>query len=148
MIEIIGDIWVQKCDWLCVTTNGVIKADGKAVMGKGIALQTAQRYPNISTILAQKLKDRGNIVSPLLFANGKWIISFPTKLDWRMPSDINLIKQSAIQLKEAFDKQIKKPIIMLPRPGCSNGGLKWEDVKEVIEPILIDDRIILIDNHV
>jgi hypothetical protein len=35
--------------------------------------------------------------------------------------------------------------VLLPRPGCSNGGLDWEtQVKPVLEKILNDDRFVII----
>jgi len=149
MIEIVGDIWEQKCDWLCITTNGIVKKDGRAVMGKGIALQAKKRYPNIDRILAKKIRERGNIVSSLLrdHENEKWIISFPTKDDWKKPSSLKLIAESAKQLKQHFDDYNLKPLVMLPRPGCSCGGLEWKDVKQILLNILVDDRFIIIDKR-
>ena len=35
----------------------------------------------------------------------------------------------------------------MPRPGCSNGQLKWADVKKVIEPILVDPEFLVINNE-
>ena len=146
MLEITGDIWGQKCDWLCITTNGIIKSNGHAVMGKGIALQAAQRFPNIDLLLAQSIKVRGNVVSALLKApDGRIIISFPTKNNWRSPSDIELIRKSANQLKKNFDKMAIKPIVLLPRPGCSNGQLEWAEVKEILTPILVDKEFLIIN---
>ena len=145
MIEIVGDIWDQQCDWLCITTNGIVKKDGRAVMGAGIALQAKQRYPNIDLILAKKIKERGNVVSSLVKDGKKVIIAFPTKNDWRDSSDIGLIIQSAEQLRKHFFNNILKPLVMLPRPGCSNGGLEWTEVRESIAPILDDDKFIIID---
>ena len=144
MQEIQGNIWDQKCDWLCVTTNGIIKKNGCAVMGKGIALQAKQRYPYIDKILAQKIQKNGNIVSPLIKVDGHCILSFPTKHHWKDSSDLELIKESATQLKTHFDEQSEKPVVILPRPGCSNGKLDWADVKAIIEPILIDDNFLVI----
>jgi len=145
MIETTGNIWDQKCDWLCITTNCVINKAGRCVMGKGTALQAKQRCPDIDLILAQKIKEKGNIVHCLLKYEDKWIISFPTKNDWRNPSDLDLIKSSAKQLKQHYNVQTKKPIVMLPRPGCSNGQLEWEEVKEVIAPILVEDDFVICD---
>jgi len=145
MIEIVGDIWDQKCDWLCITTNGMTKKNNRAVMGAGIALQARQRYTNIDLILGKKIKERGNVVSSLVKDGDTVIIAFPTKNDWRNPSDMDLIVQSAQQLKKHFDNNTSKPLVMIPRPGCSNGGLEWEDVKEKIGKILVDDRFIIVD---
>jgi len=145
MIEIVGDIWDQKCDWLCITTNGVVKKNGRGVMGKGIALQARQRFSNIDLILGKKIKARGNVVSSLVKDGDRIIIAFPTKNDWRDPSDIDLIIQSAEQLKKHFKNNESKPLVMLPRPGCGNGGLEWEEAKEKISPILDSDRFIIID---
>jgi len=149
MIEIVGDIWEQKCDWLCITTNGIIAKNGKAVMGKGIALQAKQLYPDIDKILAQKIKERGNIVSSLWWdcENKRHIISFPTKEHWRNKSSLVLISNSAKQLKEYFDNMNMKPIIMLPKPGCSCGQLDWKDVKDSLSSILIDDRFLIVDKR-
>jgi len=137
MQEIIGNIWETDCDIICVTTNGVVKSNGELVMGKGVALQAKQRYP----ILAKRL---GNMVSLyenkpylIVYDNIKYdIISLPTKYHWRDKSDIELIKNSLIIIKNMISED---HTIALSRPGCGNGGLKWEDVKKVIEPIL-DDR--------
>jgi hypothetical protein len=30
--------------------------------------------------------------------------------------------------------------VYLPRPGCGNGWLKWEDVKKILSPILKGDQ--------
>ena len=61
------------------------------------------------------------------------ILSFPVKHNWFNNADISLIKRSA---KELLDWSEPFRSIVLPRPGCGNGGLKWEDVKPVLEPIL------------
>lgn len=145
MIEKSGNIWEEKCDWLCITTNGVVMNNGRAVMGAGIALQAKQRCPDIDLILAKKIKEKGNIVHCLLKYENKWIIAFPTKNDWKHQSDIKLIEQSAKQLKEHYDKQVKKPVVCLPKPGCANGGLLWENVKKIIAPILVEDNFVIVD---
>jgi len=150
MKEITGNIWEQKCDWLCITTNGIVKnsgnsyLNGEAVMGAGIAKQAKERYPDLPLKLGKKIKEKGNVVSCLGKRDGKWIISFPTKNDWKDKSSIELIKQSASQLKNYFDKQEVKPVVIIPRPGCANGGLNWEDVKKEIENILVDDNFLII----
>jgi len=146
MIELTQpDIWQVECDWLCITTNGMIRNDGKAVMGKGIARQAKDRIPDIDIALAESITRKGNIVSVIGKHENKWIISFPTKHDWRDDSDINLIKQSSEQLKSHFDKQQTKPTVLFARPGCGNGKLIWSDVKAIIGQILTDDKFVVVN---
>jgi hypothetical protein len=145
MREIQGDIWATQCDWLCITTNGMVRNDGRAVMGRGIARQAKDLIPDIDLRLASSLVAKGNVVSVIALYQNKWIISFPTKNDWRMDSDLELIKQSALQLKAHFDNQSSKPTVLLPRPGCANGHLNWSEVKNVIAPILTDEEFIIVN---
>ena len=49
---------------VCVTTNGIIKRDGTAVMGAGIA-KTANLRFKVAKKLADSLRTNGNIVSDL-----------------------------------------------------------------------------------
>ena len=51
MKEVKGDIWKSDCDIIAITTNGVVKKNGELVMGRGIASQAKQRYPDIPKIL-------------------------------------------------------------------------------------------------
>ena len=151
MIEVFGDAWeLSKNNFLCITTNGQVKNNGKAVMGRGIAKQAADRFPELPELLGDRLKLDGNHVHPL----GKWenwlLFSFPTKHDWRFPSQLSLIEQSINELAYFFDipshnANYMNPLnkkIFLPRPGCSNGGLAWEDVKPLVSKL--DDRFYIV----
>lgn len=142
MKEAFGNIWDHwNADGICITTNGVVKDNGELVMGKGIALEARLRYPFLPSKLGALVRELGNRVHPI-FTDNYSIFSFPTKHHYKDPSDIFLIKQSAIQLvKLVTDLGLKK--VYLPRPGCKNGGLEWNVVKEVLAPIL-DDRFIVI----
>ena len=37
--------------------------------------------------------------------------------------------------------------IALPRPGCGNGGLIWDDIKGYIEYMLPEDRFIVVERY-
>ena len=37
-----------------------------------------------------------------------------------------------------------KEAVYLPRPGCGNGRLKWEDVKKLLSPILKSDQFYIV----
>ncbi len=134
---------------ICITTNGMIKKDGRAVMGKGIA-KVADNYFNISGLLGIYLSKYGNRAFDMgLYSfngcNPYHVLTFPTKHDWRNDSDINLIKTSA----EQIDRICKARGIdkcFLPPVGCANGHLNYDDVRQILMPIL-DDRYIIITEY-
>lgn len=132
---------------ICITTNGIIKKNGEAVMGAGVAKSATKHYQGIARTLANQLRQHGNHVFYLgnyntTMCGNHVVFSFPTKHDWKDPSDINLIIQSAHELVQICDKMgIQECFI--PRPGCNNGRLNWNDVCRAIEPIL-DNRFIII----
>jgi hypothetical protein len=135
MKELTGNLWDARPEFIkCITTNGVVKKNGELVMGAGVALQAKERYPQLPSLLGSYVKTSGNIVYYFEKLN---IASFPTKNDWKDKSDIRLIVGSCVQLSamlKNFDKYA-----VLPRPGCSNGGLDWEkEVKPYISGVLSD----------
>jgi hypothetical protein len=141
MREVKGNAWQLFKDYnaLCITTNGFIKANGDAVMGAGIAKEARSYFPGIEKTLGGLMLKHGNRVMKLGEVNGeKLILSFPVKHNWFEEADIYLIKESCKQLVEFADK-FKLSSVLIPRPGCGNGKLKWVDVKPQIEPLL-DDR--------
>jgi hypothetical protein len=169
MIEIIGNLWEQEANAICITTNGFVKKDGRAVMGRGCAKEALDRYPGIDKKLGVKLlKHKFNNIPHLLLEEPKWdIVSFPVKPKsavfdgnnavshlfgnfkigdfvpgWACKADLELIKKSAeLLVKRANYYNYQK--VILPRPGCGAGELKWEDVKPILKEIL-DDRFYVI----
>lgn len=159
------DLWVAQADAICITTNGHVKANGQAVMGRGTAKGASQRFYGIQTLLGTKISKRGNRVHRLtrtkeeipylklprkhekLVVGVPWhIVSFPVKVHWKDKADLKLIKASCIQLKKLVDKMGWERVL-LPRPGCGNGQLKWKQVKPVVKDILgYDDRIVVVTN--
>lgn len=138
-----GDLWdlMGIVDAICITTNGVRKKDGSLVMGAGIAKEAVCRFPGIQYILGKKVLDGGNIPHIAWEEAGTYIVSFPTKINWRLPSSLDLIRNSCLNL-EVMANANKWENIALPRPGCGYGGLSWIDVKTHIEPYL-DERFII-----
>lgn len=135
----------------CITTNGTVKKDGTCVMGRGNALEAKRLFPGIDKILGQKLKEGGNVPHILIdepYNHGEpghrtpRVVSFPVKHEWYEKADIDLIAQSAEKLKELL-KSNPYRLVAIPRPGCGNGGLKWADVKPVIDRILDNYFVIL-----
>lgn len=146
----IGDIWTKMSDdssAVCVTTNGVWKKNGLAVMGKGIAKDADVRY-QVSSQLGKNLRKHGNHVCDLgrhISPNGHsfTMLAFPTKQHWKNPSDIRLIRRSAEELV-ALTNTMGFSTVFLTPPGCSLGGLDWEHVVYPVLKPLLDDRFVVL----
>lgn len=134
MKEITGNIWdwVGKA-WIVITTNTQThNKGGKAVMGKGIALQAAQRFPYLPHAYGAFLANNQHTTTPFLTPND-YLICLPTKIDWRNRSPLWLIEQQITWLKN-FSTQMNPLPIVTPRLGCGLGGLSWE---EQVKPLMI-----------
>jgi O-acetyl-ADP-ribose deacetylase (regulator of RNase III) len=138
---VVGNVLESSASVLVNTVNTV------GVMGKGIALQFKNTFPNNFRAYSQACK-AGDIAIGKLFMSmdsnittgEKLIINFPTKTDWRKPSEYSYIEAGLIDMVRIIkEKSIKS--IALPPLGAGNGGLDWERVKKIIENILssLDD---------
>lgn len=114
----------------------------EGVMGKGIALQFKQAYPQMFRAYEQACKagevhlgkmhvyDLGGLVG-----GPRWIINFPTKGHWRSKSKKQDIESGLQNLVETI-KRLNIRSIALPPLGCGHGGLEWSDVRPLIEASL------------
>ena len=141
MKEITGDLWEQLCDARCITTNGTVTNKGAGVMGRGVARQAKVRYPGIEARLGQLVRRYGNHTQ-LLVEEGVPLVALPVKHEWPEKADLLLIKRSCTELVALADKHLWHTIV-LPRPGCGNGKLHWDQVERVIAPIL-DERFVVV----
>ncbi len=138
MIEARGNLWDFE-GIPAITTNGYIKKDGRAVMGRGCAKEASLRFPGMQERLAFELSRYGNHVFYLYQFGERGIITFPVKHLWNEKADLELIRRSADELVHSVIPYFKiKTTIYLARPGVGNGRLNWDDVKPVISNILTD----------
>lgn len=135
MREVKGNIWelAQPGDAIIITTNGTVKKNGECVMGRGIAKEAKDRFPEIALVLGEKIRDYGNRPHALLVDNNIMLFSFPVKHNWWEKADLKLIKQSANWFNSQFIGPYEFNTIWMPRPGCGNGGLNWENVRPLID---------------
>lgn len=145
MIELYGSIWLHFMvpdHFVCITTNGTVKKNGEAVMGRGNARQATICIQGMTKLLGAYLNKNGNVpgVLPVL-GDSTPIIVFPVKHNWWEKADKKLIAQGARWLL-AEAKRNPSNIYHLPRPGCGNGKLNWE---HDVEPILqhLPDNVIV-----
>ncbi len=171
-----GDIFDQDgtTSAVCIATNGFFTFKMEAVMGKGVALEAAKKWPWIKRKLGYMLQMHGTHVFIVLKrskSNGRpyHVVNFPVKPKggksvvknitrrlqkrfpkgmwapgWAMKANLEIIERSARELVELADARGWKRVV-LPKPGCGAGELDWDDVKAVLEPILKGPRFVILD---
>ncbi len=130
-----GDILEDQADALVNTVNCV------GVMGRGIALQFKQAFPENFREYAAACRrgemqpgrvfvyETGELVAP------RYIINFPSKRHWRGKSRIEDIESGLASLAtEIRSRRIRS--IAIPPLGSGLGGLDWRLVRNRIERAL------------
>lgn len=108
-------------------------------MGAGIALEYSLRYPEMYQDYQKKCKEKKiktGFVDYYLY-NNITIVNFPTKNLYKFPSNIRWIKEGLINFVETY-KNYNITSVAFPKLGTSNGGLNWEEVKNIMEYYLKD----------
>jgi len=138
MVDIRGDLWDVETDWICITTNGIVKQNGACVMGAGCARQARDRFPGLDQRLGTRIREDGNHVHYLgtIAPSERRLFSFPVKHHWAEDASLSLIRRSAKELHDVWSRSGMDPIVCIPRPGCGNGGLSYENVRPMLEDIL------------
>lgn len=125
------------------------------IMGKGIALQFKQAFPDNYRQYARACKMNWVhlgamfIVPTNMAANPRYIINFPTKDHWRGKSRLEDIESGLVALVEDI-KRLAIHSIAIPALGCHNGGLDWSDVRPRIVAAfesLPDVQVLLFGPH-
>jgi len=107
------------------------------VMGKGIALDFKQRFPAMFEDYVKRCK-QGNVQlgKPYVWEDDRvQILNFPTKSHWKSRSQLKDI-ETGLQYLVAHYDDWGIASMALPPLGCGNGGLRWEDVRSLIEKYL------------
>lgn len=109
------------------------------VMGKGIALQFRQAFPQMFRAYEKACKEGEMQLGRMqvfdvggLVGGPKWIINFPTKSHWRAASRLVDVEAGLMDLVDTI-KRLGIRSIAVPPLGCGNGGLDWREVRPVIE---------------
>lgn len=138
MIEVTGDLWTYPADIRVITTNGSIRKDGCAVMGRGCAREAALKFPELPARLGEELRLFNNHV---FYFPEYALITFPVKSLWFEDADTNLIAESVREFA-TYQYQAGRTYVM-PRPGCGNGRLKWAHVRPLLAGL--PDSVAVID---
>ncbi|WIV12105.1 macro domain-containing protein [Proteiniborus sp. MB09-C3] len=140
-----GDIFSSPAQVLVNTVNTV------GVMGKGIALEFKNRYPEMFKVYQEICDDNNLEIGKLMLwkKDKRWILLFPTKRHWRSPSKIEYIEKGLEKFVQSYEK-LGVESIAFPKLGCGNGGLDWDVVGPMMEKYLKNLPIqvyIYLDNY-
>ena len=140
-----GNLLDAQADALVKTVNCV------GIMGKGVALQFRQAYPE-NFREYQRACRAGEVRPGHMFitqnpslVGPRYLINFPTKRHWRDRARIEDIRSGL----EALTHDVKRlgiGSIAIPPLGCGSGGLQWSEVRPLIEGALAalpDVRVLL-----
>jgi O-acetyl-ADP-ribose deacetylase (regulator of RNase III) len=127
-----GNLLESEAEALVNTVNTV------GIMGKGIALQFRQAFPENYEKYRKACQQ--NVVQPgkmFVVPTGRmitprFIINFPTKRHWKDKSRIDDIEKGLEDLVRVV-KELDIRTVAIPPLGCGNGGLKWTEVRPRIE---------------
>jgi O-acetyl-ADP-ribose deacetylase (regulator of RNase III) len=127
-----GDIFTSGAEAIVNPVNCV------GIMGGGLAADfkarfkgNYQRYRRACD--AEEVKPGEMFIIEEIVAGTRTVIfNFPTKFHWRNDSKIEWIESGLRALVEEVKKREIKSIA-IPALGCGLGGLKWNDVRPLIE---------------
>lgn len=138
-----GNIWDRDEDTLVVvpTNLTVGKWSGRAVMGAGLAKQAAAKYPDLPYDLGKWIREHPT--SRVLVWMQGGLICFPVKHRWEDDADLNLIRESARDLRRVIGAYGFR--VQMPKVGCGNGGLSWKDVERVLDEEGLTDLVEVVD---
>ena len=132
-----GDLFTEDAEALVNSVNCV------GVMGRGIALQFKNTFPENFKVYAEACK-RNEVQPGRMFVfetgqltNPRYVINFPTKRHWRGKSRMEDIESGLDALaQEIRERNIRS--IALPPLGSGLGGLEWSEVRSRIAAVLQD----------
>ncbi len=140
-----GNIITADVEAIVNTVNTV------GVMGKGLALQIKNAFPEVFAEYARACK-QGSVATGRMHVvqratSPRFVINFPTKKHWREPSMLEYIESGLTDLVNQVD-ELGICSIAVPPLGCGLGGLDWADVKPRILDAFVrlgDVRVLLFE---
>lgn len=121
---LIGDMFESEAQTLVNTVNCV------GIMGKGIALEFKNRFPDMYDDYVKRCKTgKVQLGKPYVFHSllPPWILNFPTKGHWRSVSRLSDII-AGLEYMEQHYREWGITSLACPALGCSNGQLEWRVV--------------------
>lgn len=134
MIKVlIGDLFTSEAQTIVNAVNCV------GVMGKGIALQFKNRFPDMFRDYAERCKHKEvKLGHPYLYKTmySMNILNFPTKDHWRSVTNLEDIERGLQYLHNHY-KEWGITSIAVPALGCGEEQLEWRVVVPMLYSYLI-----------
>jgi uncharacterized protein YwgA/O-acetyl-ADP-ribose deacetylase (regulator of RNase III) len=121
---LVNDMFKSRAQTLVNTVNTV------GVMGKGIALESRKRFPDMYEDYLRRCQRREvHLGEPYLFrrTTTPWIVNFPTKDHWRSVSRLDDIVRGLEYLERHY-RTWGLTSLAVPPLGCGEGQLEWRVV--------------------
>jgi len=132
-----GDMFTGRCDVLLVTTNAVVRNDGRLVMGRGAARTAVLKYPKCDLVFGSMVRDFGPNYGVLYYAPKPDLRLgiFQVKQHWADKADLHLIQRSVDVLRSTCTNLWKNRSVRLNFPGIGNGRLTEEQVLPLLRDL-------------
>ena len=118
------DIFRSKCQTLVCPVNTV------GVMGAGLAKAFKEKYPGLNAFYRNACEEGELTIDTLMIwtvpGKKRKVLLFPTKQDWRAPSNIEWIEANLRELAR-FYCALGVESLAMPAVGCGCGGLDWHE---------------------
>jgi len=151
------DLWADPKAMVIVTTNGALRKNGSLVMGRGAALQAAQKFPGLDYTCGRAIKrshatrdSQGNYIYgfiPVLGLTDTFIPEihgihgiFQVKAHWSEQASLALIRASTLMLA-GYAVGNPNVTFRMNFPGIGNGQLKQMQVEPIIS--MLPDNVVV-----
>lgn len=149
MLQTKGDLWDfwDQGYVVVVPTNRFVSPKGRAVMGRGVAKQAANKFPGLEQRYAKSLK-KGHA---LVYYPDLRLLMFPVKPDrdenggpgYKAKADLEMIRDNVKRLSKWQGGKVA-----LPAVGCGFGELKFNVVLPILQELSDEFTLVLRDNSV
>lgn len=143
-----GNMWdvFGNTDLFLITTNPIRRKDGALVMGRGIALEAAKRFPDLPFKFGEAVEqnyNRRDYCDPLAHCHcmsvdrfdGQMMGYFMVKNHWREPAKLEVIAHSTRELNAVARYVGDGKRFDLNFPGIGNGRLDRATVLPLLESL-------------
>lgn len=127
------------------TANSIVKDNGRLVMGAGCAKTVRDLYQGIDKQFGDKIGSGSEFNVTFVKWEDQWIGAFQTKIDWRKPSPLYLVKDSIEKLSRIAQERPDWEF-HLPCPAIAHGGRGVEEILPLLE-VLPDNVVVYLDKR-